>query len=136
MIKAVFFDLDGTLYDRDAFVTDLLSDQLEVFRTELDGLGKSRFVERILELDAHGHGNKLEAYQSVGVKWGLSQEVITRLLEHFWLDYDSRYRVDPAVPRLCLSDDTQFTLRTLRQNRKKLGIITNGETTEVPSISV
>jgi len=129
MIKAVFFDLDGTLYDRNAFVTDLLSDQFEVFRTELDGVGKSRFVERILELDAHGHGNKLEAYQSVGVKWGLSQEVITRLLEHFWLDYDGRYRVDPAVPRLCLSDDTQFTLRTLRQNRKKLGIITNGETT-------
>ena len=38
MGKAVFFDLDGILYDRDAFVTDLLSDQFEVFQTELDGM--------------------------------------------------------------------------------------------------
>lgn len=79
-------------------------------------------------MDDHGHGNKLEAYKSAGVEWGLSSDLIDRLLEHFWSN-DGYFRVDPAVPRLRLADDTRMTLRTLRRNRKKLGVITNGRTT-------
>ena len=126
MIEAVFFDLDGTLYDRDAFVADLFSYQFEAFRTELDSVGKDQFVQRILELDNHGYGSKLEAYRRAAEEWGSGPELADRLLEHFWSAYDGRYKVDPAIPRLRLPDDTRTTLQTLQEHGKKLGVITNG----------
>ena len=126
MIKAVFFDLDGTLYDRDAFVADLFSYQFEVFRTELNGVGKEQFVQRLLELENHGYGSKLKAYRRAVEEWGAGPELAARLLEPFWSDYDGRYKVDPAMPRLRLPDDTRTTLETLQEYRKKLGVITNG----------
>ena len=126
MIKAVFFDLDGTLYDRDAFVADLFSYQFEIFRTELDGVGKDQFVQRLLELENHGYGSKLKAYRQAAEEWGAGPELAGRLLEHFWSDYDGRCKVDPATPKPRLPDDTRTTLETLQEHRKKLGVITNG----------
>lgn len=117
MIRAVFFDLDGTLYDRDSVMRTLVREQFGVFRESLGDIGESQFVQRILELDAHGHGDDPFLYERVVVEWGLDRELAGHLVGYFRDHYD----------RHCsLSDDASATLRALRARGKKLGVITNG----------
>ncbi len=117
MIRAVFFDLDGTLYDRDAVMQKLVEEQFEVFRESLGDIGKSQFVQRILDLDAHGYGDDPFLYERVVSEWGLGPGLAGRLVRYFREHYD----------RHCsLSDDAWATLHTLRASGKKLGVITNG----------
>jgi putative hydrolase of the HAD superfamily len=119
MISAVLFDLDGTLYDRDLLVGRIAREQFACFQTELAGIEQQRFVERVLDLDAHGWGNKPELYQRVVRDWRLAPEMAVRLEQHFWDCYD----------RGCtLSEDVFRTLCTLRAHDKKLGVISNGAT--------
>ena len=119
MIRAVFFDLDGTLYDRDLLVRDLVAEQFAVFEEFLGDVSESLFVQRIIDLDAHGYGSKPELYATIAKEWDLGPALADRLLRHFWESYG----------RHCeLSDDTSTTLETLRRNGKKLGVITNGAT--------
>ena len=119
MIKAVFFDLDGTLYDRDALVVKIVKEQFAAFQRELQGLGETQFVQRIVELDEHGYGDKAELYAKVTREWGLQTGLSENLLDHFWSSYDRNCQ---------LSEDTLTTLQTLRAHGIKLGVITNGGT--------
>jgi putative hydrolase of the HAD superfamily len=128
MIRAVFFDLDGTLYDRDALVGDVFAAQHDLFRSELGGVSKGTFVRRLLELDAHGYGSKEVVYQVVADEWGLSQGSADRLLSHFWSAYDGNLRGDAPVVCPGALDDTRTTLECLRRYGKKLAVITNGGT--------
>ena len=89
MIKAVFFDLDGTLYDRDRLVQNLVEEQFLTFRDELWMVDQHRFVQRIVALDDHGYGDKEELYKKVAVEWNLSPATADRLLSHFWSSYTS-----------------------------------------------
>jgi hypothetical protein len=52
--RAVLFDLDGTLFDRDVAVRSLSETQYVAFERELTGVSREPFVSRLLELDAHG----------------------------------------------------------------------------------
>jgi putative hydrolase of the HAD superfamily len=117
MIEGVFFDLDGTLYDRDALVATLVSDQYDAFARDLAGVPKETFVRRALEMDDHGHGEKAEGFARLVREWGLPAPLAEWLVEFFWASYD----------RHCvLSDDTRDTLAVLRGRGKKLAVITNG----------
>ena len=118
-IKAVLFDLDDTLYDRYALVRSVVTDQYDTFQHELCSLRKEDFVGRVIELDDRGYADKRVLYTTVVSEFGLAQGLIERLMENFWTSYDEKCE---------LSDDTRFTLQTLRQNHMKLGVITNGST--------
>jgi putative hydrolase of the HAD superfamily len=119
MIRAVFFDLDGTLYDRDALVRRVVSDQYDTFQHALGSISKDKFLKRVTELDDHGYGDKPALYAKIAAEWDLAPGVADHLVASFWSLYE----------RGCeLSDDTRITLHTLRKWGMKLGVITNGST--------
>jgi putative hydrolase of the HAD superfamily len=116
-IKAVLFDLDGTLYDRDRLAAELFAQQYVLFAHELAGISQQRFMRDVLAMDEHGHGSKKLGYAALAKSWGAGSSLGERLLAHFCETYD----------RYChLSEDTRETLDALRARRLKLGVITNG----------
>jgi len=119
MIKAVFFDLDDTLYDRDALVQRLVAEQHASFEGELPGISRERFVSEVLAMDDHGDGDKAQGYQRLVAEWQLELDLANRLCRFFWSSYDQHCHLSP---------DTATTLRTLKAHGKRLGVITNGST--------
>jgi len=117
MIKAVLFDLDGTLYDRDEHILRMAHGQFDQFRSELAGVDRHRFVSRSVELDSHGYGDHRDMYSLLARDFGLSEGFAEELESHFRTSYHAN---------LILDDDTLMTLQTLRERGKRLGVITNG----------
>jgi len=120
MIRAVLFDLDGTLYDRDALVYELAKEQHRVFGEYFPDLNEERFIATIVELDDHGYGSKPELYARLARDYQLGEDIARRMEAHFWDHVDRSCRA---------SDDTLEALSALCTGGKKLGVITNGTTT-------
>jgi putative hydrolase of the HAD superfamily len=118
MIRAVFFDLDGTLYDRDAAILRMADEQFEAFREEL-GVDKTAFMERLVALDGHGHNRTPRLHHALADMLGFGADLADRLEACFRSRYPNQCRI---------SQDSLNTLETLRASGKKLGIITNGPT--------
>jgi putative hydrolase of the HAD superfamily len=117
LLKAVFFDLDGTLYDRDALVRVVAGDQFDAFREHLAGVDKSVFIERVFALDDHGYRERSALYAQVVSELGLETAVANQLES----DFRTRYLAScDATP------DTIDTLRVLKGRGLKLGVVTNG----------
>ena len=116
MIQAVLFDLDGTLWDRDEAFRALVDTQHRTF-PELAAFPRERYVGRVVELDDHGVGEKGAAYAQVVSEFGLRPALAPILFDHFVTTYASFFDPFPEVLP---------TLRSLRDQGLKLGIITNG----------
>jgi putative hydrolase of the HAD superfamily len=116
MIRAVFFDFDGTLYDRDLALRRMAEEQFAKFSSELS-MGESAFVSRLLALDNHGHGRPRHMHHKLAEELGFSNDLADRLEACFRLNYPNHCN----PPEDCLT-----TLGSLRAKRIKLGIITNG----------
>ena len=73
MTRAVLFDLDGTPFDRDVAVKSLSETQYLAFGRELTGVSREPFISRLLELDAHGFGDKEMVYRRLLLEFDLPE---------------------------------------------------------------
>lgn len=55
MVKAVFFDLDGTLLDRDTSVKRFVEAQYDRLASRLGNISKADYVARFIALDCRDH---------------------------------------------------------------------------------
>lgn len=91
MIRAVIFDLDRTLLDRDASFADFARSQHARFLSRLGGIAESTYVDCLVALDAQGAVWKDVVYQRLvadlgitAITWGeLFADFDARIAEHY-----------------------------------------------------
>jgi putative hydrolase of the HAD superfamily len=116
MIKAVLFDLDDTLLDRDASIAYFIEQQYDRLRHLLDGVPRDEYIRRFIALDDHGYVTKAIVYRQIESEFGLSG-----VWEELLADYKSKFE------NYCINlPGLEEMLATLQAQNRKLGLITNG----------
>jgi putative hydrolase of the HAD superfamily len=118
VIKAVIFDLDGTLLDRDKSVKKFIEKQYERLNKVLDHIPKGTYTLRFIELDCRGYVWKDEVYQQLVEEFNLTEVT----WEHLLQDYLEHFK-SSCVPFPNLTS----MLEELKGNNVSLGMITNGK---------
>ena len=114
--KTVLFDLDNTLWSRDAAVLRLAAAQHAAF-AELASVPLDAYVHRLITVDDRGRTDKGLMYQQIVSEFDLPGGLVPTLRDHFWDTYQSF--CTPAA-------DAVPVLKALRGAGIKTGIITNG----------
>jgi putative hydrolase of the HAD superfamily len=117
MIKAVLFDLDGTLLNRDSSLQQFVADQYHRFFTCLNHISQANYMERFVQLDCHSHVWKDRVYQTLVTEFEISGLSWEKLLD----DYETHFMLH-CVPFPHINE----MLTLLKQQGYLLGIITNG----------
>ncbi|MEA1854602.1 HAD family hydrolase [Cytobacillus sp. OWB-43] len=117
MIKAVIFDLDGTLLNRDESVKKFIDNQYERLNKWVGHLSKEKYTTRFIELDSHGYVWKDKVYQQLVDEFEITGFNWEGLLQ----DYISEFK-NSCVP----FPNLLSMLEDLRKSNLILGIITNG----------
>ncbi|KOS60181.1 HAD-IIIA family hydrolase [Lysinibacillus agricola] len=116
MIKAVIFDLDGTLLDRDRSVRLFIEEQYERLKTKLSHILKETYVHRFIELDNRGYVWKDIVYK--------------QMVEDFSIELSSEAMLEDYVQEFkqhCVPfENLHSMLHILKKQGLKLGMITNG----------
>jgi putative hydrolase of the HAD superfamily len=117
MIRAVLFDLDRTLLDRDASFLNFVVSQYVKFRPRLGHISQADYVSRVVALDDRGALWKDKVYQAIVAEFSITSPSWQELFE----DFDSRI-ADYYIPFPHLRE----MLDALKATGYALGLISNG----------
>jgi len=118
MIRAIIFDLDETLIDRDRTMRQFLAGQLERFPA-LSKREPHPFVEECLRYQANGYADKLQSYiQACSYVWGHTADLPAAL----FTDFKERYGFE------AIAFDGAIDVVQALSSSYKVGVITNGRT--------
>lgn len=117
MIKAVLFDLDGTLLNRDDSVQKFIGDQYERLKNILGHIPKEIYTSRFLELDSRGYVWKDKVYQQLIAEFNIKGITWEGLLQDYLLEFKNHCVPFPNLKSM---------LEALKARSILLGIITNG----------
>ncbi|MFB9327163.1 HAD family hydrolase [Paenibacillus aurantiacus] len=115
MVKAVIFDLDGTLLDRDASLREFLQDQYARI-PQLQSISRSVYMERFIALDQRGNVWKDHVYRQLIEEFGFELQWET-LLADYWDGFRLHSQPFPNAERM---------LEELRARSLRIGLISNG----------
>ncbi len=116
-MKAILFDLDGTLLDRDASVRAFIASQYQRLQEHFEHIPKEKYMKRFIELDNRGYVWKDKVYADLVKEFGITTVTPEALLE----DYKTEFR------NHCVAFEGLYrTLEDLKSCNLKLGMITNG----------
>lgn len=116
-IKAVVFDLDGTLLDREKSVQKFIENQYDRIVYSQECVNKMDYIARFIELDRHGYTSKGAVYKQLSQEFDFQNVSFESLVE----DYMNQFKYS-CVP----FQDSDMMLKELKRRGYKLGIITNG----------
>jgi len=118
MIKAIIFDLDGTLLNRDATVQKFIDDQYERLKNWLGHIPKELYTSRFVELDCHGYVWKDKVYQQLINEFNIYGITWERLLKDYLEEFKNHCIPFPNLISM---------LEALKKKSYLIGIITNGK---------
>lgn len=114
MIKAVLFDLDGTLLDRDESVKSFIHHQHDRI---LGHIPQEKYVQRFIELDQRGYVWKDKVYQQLIKEFGITEQTWEELLQDYLDQFKNHCVPFPNLIRM---------LEELKNRNLQLGVISNG----------
>ena len=117
MIKAVLFDLDGTLLDRDQSLQLFVNDQYERLNEFLSHIPKDKYVSRFIQLDKRGYVWKDQVYQQLIDEFNIASITWEALLQDYLNGFKHHCLGFPHIHEM---------LDGLKNNGFALGMITNG----------
>jgi putative hydrolase of the HAD superfamily len=115
-MRAVLFDLDGTLHDRASGLVAFARDQFTRLGNDRDQL--ERFVSRFIALDANGKVWKSEVYSQLIKEFELQGSPAVEALVNEYLAFYPGFAVPMA--------DAMYVLERLKARQIGVAIVTNG----------